>query len=310
MPKRLLLISILGILLAPSTMGQSIDREFQENILSYLADDICQGRECGRAGSAAAATLIYDEFRQMGLNPLKWKMLQSFRMNDSVVVRNVFGVVPALKPTDRYIVVSAHYDHLGKIYSTIYNGADDNASGVTVMLSLARMFSQQRLAGHAPYKNIIFVAFDGHEKNMCGSQWFVDHLSDLGISAKQIDCNVNIDIIGTDLEPVGINPNYIIALGEKTLPEKYHGLLTYFSFNERHRMDMDLTFYGSKNFTKIIYETGDQQHFRKAGIPAVLFTSGFNKYTLKPTDDVQIINFELLRKRTLLIYDFVNAICY
>lgn len=310
MTKRLTLTLILSLLLPSQMKGQDITVEYQNTILSFLADDLCQGRECGETGCQEAARLIYDEFHRLGLNPLNWKMLQSFRVNDTVVARNIFGVVPALYPTDRYLVVSAHYDHLGKLYSTIYNGADDNASGVTVMLSLAKMFSQQRLSGHAPYKNIIFVAFDAHEKNMCGSKWFVEHLEELGISRKQIDCNINIDIIGTDLEPVGVNPHYIIALGENTLPSKYHGLLTWYSMSEPHRMDLDLTFYKSKNFTKIIYETGDQYLFRQMGIPAVLFTSGFNKYTLKPGDDTQIIDFDLLRKRTLLIYDFVNSICY
>lgn len=310
MPKRLFISLTIGLLLCLPLKGQNIPTGFQENILSFLADDLCQGRECGRTGCQEAARFIYDEFHNIGLNPLKWKMLQCFAINDSTIVRNIFGVVPALYPTDRYIVVSAHYDHLGKIYNTIYNGADDNASGVTVLISLAKMFSEQRLCGRAPYKNIIFVALDGHEKNMCGSRRFVNGLEELGISPKQIDCNVNIDIIGTDLEPVGVNPNYIIALGEKTLPSRYHGLLTYFSMSEPHRLDLDLTFYGSRNFTKIIYETGDQNAFSKAGIPAVLFTSGFNKYTLKPTDDIQIINFELLKKRTLLIYDFVDSICH
>lgn len=315
MAKRVILTLILAMLTLPSgaqgirIYENTISRDLQKEILSFLADDLCGGRECGERGGCESADFILDRFHEWGLQPLNWHMVQSFPHNDSTVARNIYAMVPAVVPTDRYVIVSAHYDHIGTIRHSIYNGADDNASGVTAMLSLAKAFSEMRRGQYGPDKNILFVAFDGHEKGMCGSKWFGGHLADLGISARQIDCVVNIDIIGTNLEPVGKNPEYIIFLGENTLPGKYHGLIQTYATFPSYSMDVDLTFYGSRNFTEYVYSSGDQSVFRKMGIPAVMFTSGFHKYTLKTTDDPEIIDFDLLRKRTLLIFNFTYSLC-
>jgi len=316
MPRREFFTLIIVFLLSIPASGQGIHKyekyitcDQQREFLTYLADDLCQGRECGAEGGQEAARYILGKFRGWGMQPLRWKMVQSFQRNDTTIVRNIFAMVPAVEPSERYIIVSAHYDHIGTIKKTIYNGADDNASGVTVMLSLAEAFSRMRVDGFGPGKNIIFVAFDGHERNMCGSRWFAQHLDDFGIQAKQIDCVVNIDIIGTDLEPVGSNREYIICLGEETLPKKYHGLVKGYALFNSYSMDVDMTFYGSKNFTSYVYNSGDQYNFNKLKVPGVLFTSGFNSYTYKPTDDSNIINFELLKKRSLLIFNFVNSLC-
>ena len=283
MPKRVTIVLILALLpILSRAQGirhyeELIDSGFQQEVLSWLADDLCRGRECGENGGCEAARFILGKFHEFEMQPLNWRMVQSFTHDDSTVARNVFAMVPALVPTDRYLIVSAHYDHIGTIRQTIYNGADDNASGVTVMLSLAKAFSAMRRDQAGPEKNIIFVAFDGHEKGMCGSKWFAGHLKEIGISPKQIDCVVNFDIIGTSLEPVGSNPEFIIALGEKSLPKKYHGLIALYATFPSYSMDVDLTFYGSRNFTEYVYSSGDQSVFRKMGIPAVMFTSGFHK---------------------------------
>ena len=72
---------------------------------------------------------------------------------------------------------------------------------------------------------------------------------------------------------------------------------------------IDLTFYGSRNFYKMMYETSDQHAFARAGIPAILFTSAFHEHTYKKTDKPDIINHPLLRKRTMVIFNFINRLC-
>lgn len=283
-----------------------IKQSDMHEMLSYIADDNTCGRESGTSGKQIVEQFIVREFKLMGLKPFHWSYTQSVPYEDSIVLRNVVGLLPASAPSDEYIIVGAHYDHIGQLAGRIYNGADDNASGVTAMLSLARAFSSMKADGAGPSKNLIFVAYDGKELSMSGSKHFV---SELGIPAKNIVCAVNIDMLGTDLVPVGKNREYLIVLGEETLPEDVRGYLSYLCNRTLYRMDLDLTFYGSRNFTRMIYETGDQYPFAKAGIPAVLFTSAFHKHTYRPTDDVDIIDFQLLRKRTAVIFNFINRLC-
>lgn len=274
--------------------------------VSCLADDHNRGRASGTVGNTRVERYIVDKFKQFGLKPYEWAYTQSFRYKDSITLRNVVGILPATRHTDEYIVISAHYDHIGEIKGRIYNGADDNASGVAALLGLAESFAAMRGQGRGPSRNIIFVAFDGKELSMAGSRYFVRHLS---IPANRIIADINMDIIGTDLVPTGKNPEYIMAIGEESLPEKYRGHLPYICLRKECRMDVCMTFYGSGDFTKIVYRNGDHWSFAAKGIPAVFFTSGFHQHTYKQTDDTDIINFKLLRKRTIAIYRYVCSLC-
>ena len=274
--------------------------------LEYIASDEVEGRESGSPGRMMVERYIVGRFKALGLKPWNWSYTQSVPLSDSVVMRNVVGWIPAVRPSDEYIIIGAHYDHIGKLAGRIYNGADDNASGVTVMLSLAQLFSAMKADGAGPRKNLIFIAFDGKEHNLGGSTYFVRTLE---IPRKQITCAVNMDMIGTHLVPPGVNDSYMFALGENTLKECYRGYLEYICRKPLYKMDLDLTFYGSRNFYQMMYETSDQHPFVRAGIPAVLFTSAFHEHTYRPTDDVDIIDFPLLRRRTLVIFNFVARLC-
>ena len=120
---------------------------------------------------------------------------------------------------------------------------------------------------------------------------------------------VNMDMLGTDLVPPRRNREYLFAIGESSLPESYQGYLSYICARAFYKLDLDLTFYGSRGFYKMMYESSDQHPFVRAGIPAVLFTSAFHEHTLKKTDTPAIINYPLLRKRTQVIFNFINRLC-
>ena len=278
----------------------------QKEMLEYLAHPLTEGRASGTRGKELAEHFLVEQFRAIGLKPWHWTYTQSFRYEDSITVRNVVGLLPAIEPTDEYIVIGAHYDHLGKLGHTVYPGADDNASGVTALLSLTRMFCAMKADGLGPRKNLLFVAFDGKELDLAGSRYFVRHLD---FPREKITAMVNIDMLGTDLVPPRRNREYIIALGEETLPESYRGYLSYICSRALYKMDLDQTFYGSRNFAKMMYESGDHHAFARAGIPAVLFTSAFHQHTYKKTDTPEIIDYPLLRKRTQVIFQFVNRLC-
>ena len=281
-----------------------IGTEELRETLEYLASDMAEGRATGSKGKFSAEQFIRERFRKYGLKPFNWNYTQSFRVRDTLAVRNVVGVVPANGMSDEYIVIGAHYDHLVILSGNTYNGADDNASGVTALLDLARVFAKMRADGVGPDRNLIFVAYDGKELDLLGSDYFVQHLP---FPAGKIVCAVNMDMLGTTLVPVHRNrPDYLIVLGEETLPERMQGVIRRTNASDRFGMDIDYTFYSSKAFTEMIYRTGDQYSFRKnRRIPSLLFTSAFHDHTYKPTDTVDIIDFDMLRKRTALIFEVI-----
>ena len=240
---------------------QIIYQAKQERILEWLADDMNHGRATGTRDAARAARYIETHFRQYGLEPFFGNSFyQPFPADSAsdVAGRNVIGIVPSAVPSDEYVLITAHYDHLGVLDGNIYNGADDNASGVTVLLNLADMFGTMRKTKTGPDKNIIFAALDAKELNMAGSKALVhnllskeestayttsyttdptastastastaadwaDSVSSLeedfpGIPKDRIICAINIDQIGTVLEPVHeADTNFVIVLGENTL---------------------------------------------------------------------------------------------
>ena len=290
--------------LGPYTMfEQMIFPQKQARILSYLADDCARGRSVGTLAHQNIGKYIRDHFEQYGLKPFQGHYYQHFMCDSVKVGRNVVGFIPSIIPSDKYVIISAHYDHIGALNGFVYNGADDNASGVTALLNLAEMFGSMYKAKMGPDKNIIFVAFDAKEMSMAGSRHFVKNLN---ISKEKIVCNINMDQIGSTLEPVheGIS-DYLIILGENTLAKEHRGKLGICNRFYNINLDIDYTFYSSKAFTELYYKLSDQVAFEEAGIPALLLTSGFHKHTYKITDDLNIISYPVLKKRSVLVFYFV-----
>ena len=277
----------------------------QRDIVEHLCDSVMEGRGSGTRGGEAARSYIRSYFKDLELKPFYFKDTYAFRHNDTIRMHNVLGVVPALQPCDKYIVVSAHYDHLGVIKGKTYPGADDNASGVAALLTLANMCTEMRRDSVGPFVNILFVAFDGKEYSMAGSKRFI---SDLPFDPANIVCEINMDILGSTLVPVHKNPEYLIVLGRNTLPENLRGIIANCNRSRGLNLDIDYTFYGSDDFTRTMYRLGDHYPFNQKGVPALLFTSGFHQHTLKTSDTPAIIDYKVLAKRTKLIFNTIQGI--
>ncbi len=268
-----------------------------------LSSKTLGGRASGTVDAVTTQQYLLGRFRSIGLKPFYWKEMQSLRYRDTTILRNIMGVIPASRGSNDYLVVSAHYDHIGTIKGTMYPGADDNASGVAAMLSLAEALMQMHRDGNGPNINILFVAFDGKEFSMSGSKYFVKHLP---VSKSHIRCNLNLDIMGSTLVPVHKNrPDYMIVLGCNSLRPEDRNVVRFCNGKKKFKLDIDYTFYGSTDFTRMMYTLGDHDSFVKAGIPALFFTSGFHNHTYKPTDKPDIIDYDILAKRTHLILDVI-----
>lgn len=160
------------------------------NDLEYLASDACEGRKPGTAGHIRAMERIAARMRLAGVDSFDNSLIQTFLANENTEGKNIIGWVKGTTYPEKYIVLSAHYDHLGKAADgSVYYGADDNASGVACLLALAKYFGQNP----HPY-SIIFAALDKEETYFEGAYNFVARLEKTGTLAA-VRFNLNMDMI-------------------------------------------------------------------------------------------------------------------
>ena len=200
----------------------TINRSSAEATINFLASDELQGREAGFHGSRVTSEYIVSLLQWMGVSPLADSYFQPFdayrkerqkkgrlevhpdsiaklkqEVHQKLTMRNVLGMIPG-KNTKEYVIVGAHFDHLGidpvLDGDQIYNGADDNASGVSAVLQIARAFLA---SGQQPERNVIVAFWDGEEKGLLGSKYFVQTCPFLS----QIKGYLNFDMIGRNNKP-------------------------------------------------------------------------------------------------------------
>lgn len=291
--------------------------------LEFLTSDKIAGRAAGTPQAREVAEYIAKEFEEYGLQPFRsvsyfqpfslpgqqslsytrqYKMVTGEEDNHQRKGYNIVGYLPASKKNADYIVVGAHFDHIGTIDGKVYPGADDNASGVAALLELAKAFGKRYSERGDFNHNIVFVAFDGNNLNLSGSRYFASHL--LTYPAK-VNCMLNLDQIGSTLAPVGRNEEYLLILGSNNLEgwqkEQLDFANEYFGLG----LHLDYSYYGSREFYDIFYRLSDQQSFTERGIPALLFTSGITKLTNKEGDSLPTLNLGVLHRRIELIYRFL-----
>jgi len=173
-----------------------VDSVNQIESLKTLSSDIYLGRETGTKGGDLSRNYIADKFSALKLEKLGDSYFQSFKYNGNNdhgeakkgLAYNVLGLIRGTKKSNKFIVVGAHYDHLGIHGKKIYNGADDNASGTAALFSIANYFKN-----NPPKNSIIIAAWDGEEIGLLGSKYYVNHPI---ILQKDILCNINMDMIG------------------------------------------------------------------------------------------------------------------
>lgn len=161
-----------------------------KDIETLSADDM-QGRGIGTEGGEKARKYVVSRFTESGIKPFGDSYLHSFEFANRAGTKfngtNVLGFIEGTKFKDKYIVVSAHYDHVGTHDGKIFNGADDNASGTSALFALAAYFAKNK-----PLHTIIFAAFDGEESGLRGSRKFVETPP---VAKEKIILNINMDMI-------------------------------------------------------------------------------------------------------------------
>jgi hypothetical protein len=269
----------------------------------YLADDALAGRLAGSAGERCAGEYIAGEFAKAKLRPAGegGTFFQSLSLASALnphapggtgrnVIAALDGADPRLK--DEWIVIGAHYDHLGEGGTrsslapgekAIHNGADDNASGISVVLSAARAFA----AGSRPARGVLFIAFTGEESGLLGSTHFVAHPTIAG----RMTAMINLDMVGR----LGTAP--LIVYGVETA-EQWRTLLD----PAAARAGIAIATRGEG------YGPSDHTAFYTKDIPVLhLFTNTHGDYH-KPTDDADKIDAAGLEKVTKMVVEIASAV--
>jgi hypothetical protein len=252
--------------------------------IAFLADESLKGRELGTIELDKAADYIAQQFRLAGLQPGGDgnNFMQSWRQDvgapkGEITLRNVVGVLPGKNPelAAESLVIGAHYDHLGMGWpdvragneGKIHYGADDNASGVAVMLELARQVTEK----WQPERSIVFVAFTGEESGLLGSRYYLNNTK--RYPAEKITAMLNLDTVGR----LGEHP--VTLLGTGSAREWAH------------------IFRGTGFVTGIPVNTvandfgsSDQTAFIEAGIPAVQFFASAHEDYHAPGDTIDKID--------------------
>jgi Zn-dependent M28 family amino/carboxypeptidase len=188
------------------------------NDLTRLADDSMQGRRVGTTGNFKARDFIAARFDALGLDRIPPGRIQPFTAptrRGTISGFNVVGLIAGSASPNEYIVVSAHFDHIGRVEpgaqcrptgaDSICNGADDNASGTAALLALARLFEQER-----PRHSIAFVAFDAEESGDVGSHAW---MASPPMPVDQMLIDVNMDMVGRNVH------NELYAAGPTKYPK-------------------------------------------------------------------------------------------
>ncbi len=213
---------------------------------------------------------------------------------------NVLGYIEGTDKKDEWLIVTAHYDHLGKRGDVIYYGADDDGSGTVGVLEIAEAFAKAKAAGKGPRRNVLFMTVSGEEKGLWGSEYFSEHPT---IPMEKATADLNIDMIGrVDTErKLPDTLNYVYVVGDDKISTELKPLSE--GVNKKYiKMTLDYK-YNDPNDQNQIYFRSDHYNFARKGVPVIFYYDGMLQADYhKPTDTVDKINFALLRKRAQLVF--------
>lgn len=215
---------------------------------------------------------------------LKLSVVHDIKSTPSV---NVLGYIEGTDPAlaDQLVIVSAHFDHLGKRGNDIYNGADDNASGTSGVLEIAQAFSIAKEKGYGPKRSVLCMLVTGEEKGLLGSEYYVGNPV---FPLENTVADVNIDMIGR-MDKEHTDSNYVYVIGSDRMSTELHEINE--TVNRQYiKMELDYT-YNQEDDPNRYYYRSDHYNFAKNGIPAIFYFAGTHPDYHRHTDTPEKIMY-------------------
>ena len=266
------------------------------NDVRFLSADGLEGRAIGTPGGAKARAYIVKRFGQIGLRPQGASFERPFSYR-TLFGREIKGVnlvarIQGTSSSDKVLVVTAHYDHLGVKRGEVYNGADDNASGVAGLLAVAEAFKAR-----PPRQTVLIVALDGEESGLRGAKAFV---ADPPAPLASIGLNVNFDMISKN--PKG--ELYVSGAGPQPwLKPVLEGVAKRAPVKLKLGHDTDAE--GKQNNWT---QQSDQGPFAAAGVPWVYFGVEDHPEYHKPTDDFATVPQDFFKRAVTTVVMATRAL--
>lgn len=214
---------------------------------------------------------------------------------------NILGFLRGADPklSEEVLIITAHMDHLGKRGDYIYRGADDDGSGTSSVMAMARAFTKAAENGFRPARSILFMLVTGEEKGLYGSKYYTTFPV---LPLEKTVADLNIDMIGR-IDPKHMesaDSNYIYLIGSDRISTDLHELSE--SVNARFsNLKLDYTYNSDKDPNRFYYRS-DHYNFAEKGIPIIFYFSGVHEDYHKPSDTIEKIHFNLLKKRAQLVF--------
>ncbi|MCX2744705.1 M28 family peptidase [Mangrovivirga sp. M17] len=214
---------------------------------------------------------------------------------------NVLGFIEGTDKKDEIVVITSHYDHIGKMEEgegdLINNGADDDGSGTVAVMEIAEAFAQAKEEGNGPRRSILFMNVTGEEKGLLGSDYYTQNPI---YPLENTVVNLNIDMIGRVDPDHEENKDYVYLVGSDRLSTELHELSE--NVNKKYiNYDLDYT-YNDEDHPDRIYYRSDHWNFAKNNIPVIFYFNGVHADYHKPSDEVDKIEWEQLQERAQLVF--------
>jgi Zn-dependent M28 family amino/carboxypeptidase len=263
--------------------------------VKFLALDSLEGRRTGEKGGLIAREYVVSQFKKYGIAPLLSEYTQPFsfegrRDKKTYEGANVLGLIKGTEQPEKYIVISAHYDHVGVNDGEVYNGADDDASGTSAIIAVA-----EYLKNNPPKHSVVFAAFDAEELGLRGAAHFLEANT---IPKEQIAIDINLDMVGrndnNELYVVGTNLYTQLqpAITDLELPENFKLSVGHDGLDDKDNW----------------VSSSDHGPFHKQEIPFLYFGVEDHKDYHQPTDDFEFIQPEFYAKAVTVIISVFERI--
>ncbi|MEN9697099.1 MAG: hypothetical protein RLZ56_520 [Bacteroidota bacterium] len=226
--------------------------------------------------------------------------LAATKTTENLESSNVIAYLPGTDKKEEFLFLTGHYDHLGKKGNIIYYGADDDGSGTVGVMQMAEAFAAAAKKGKHPRRTIVFMTVSGEEKGLWGSQYYSEHPL---FPMEKTTADLNTDMIGrVDTErQTGDSLNYVYVIGHDKLSSDLP-IINEAANKKSSNITLDYK-YDDPADKNMIYYRSDHYNFARKGVPILFFYDGMLLADYhKPTDTIEKINFDLMQKRTLMVY--------
>lgn len=218
-----------------------------------------------------------------------------------VTTENVLGYLEGTDKKDELVIITAHYDHIGVLPGgtgdNINNGADDDGSGTSTVMELARVFESAASSGNGPRRSMLFMTFTGEEKGLLGSDYYTTHPV-FPLSGTVVD--LNIDMVGRRDEEHAESPPYVYVIGADKLSSELDVINK--QANEKYTHLVFDYKYNDENDPQRLYYRSDHWNFAKNNVPVIFYFDGIHEDYHKPSDEVSKIDFDLLAQRAKCVF--------